>query len=79
MLEQSATAAVCGRLNSGWRRRWGGVTDGLILLGVLAVLFAIGVAWAGKRFGMRFSGRGFAIAVSGFAIAVLVLWVSQRH
>ena len=55
------------------------MTDGLILLGVLAVLFAIGVAWAGKRFGMRFSGRGFAIAVSGFAIAVLVLWVSQRH
>jgi hypothetical protein len=55
------------------------VTDGLILLGVLAVLFAIGVAWGGKRLGMRFSGRGFAIAVSGFAIAVLVLWGSQRH
>jgi hypothetical protein len=55
------------------------MTDGLILLGVLAVLFAIGVAWGGKRLGMRFSGRGFAKSVSGFAIAVLVLWVSQRH
>jgi hypothetical protein len=79
MLEQSATAAVCGRLIAVGRRRWGAVTDGLILLGVLAVLFAIGVAWGRKRLGMRFSGRGFAIAVSGFAIAVLVLWVSQRH
>ena len=55
------------------------MTDGLILLGALAVLFAIGVAWGRKRLGMRFSGPGFATAVSGFAIAVLVLWVSQRH
>jgi hypothetical protein len=55
------------------------VTDGLILLGVLAVLFAIGVTWGRKRLGIGLSGRGFAIAVSGFAIAVLILWVSQRH
>jgi hypothetical protein len=55
------------------------VTDGLILLGLLAALFAIGVAMGRRRLGMRFSGRGFAIAASGFAIAVLVLWVSQRH
>ncbi|HEX7996452.1 MAG TPA: hypothetical protein VF506_21240 [Streptosporangiaceae bacterium] len=55
------------------------MTDGLILLGVLAVLFAIVVARGRRRLGMRFSGRSFAVAVSGFAIAVLVLWVSQRH
>ena len=55
------------------------MTDGLILLGMLAVLFAVGVAWGRRRLGMRFSGRSFAMALSGFAIAVLVLWVSQRH
>lgn len=55
------------------------MTDGLILLGVLAVLFAIAVAGGRRRLGMRFSGRSFAIAVAGFAIAVLVLWVRQRH
>ena len=55
------------------------MTDGLILLGLLAALFAIAVAMGRRRLGMRFNGRGFAIAASGFAIAVLVLWVSQRH
>ena len=54
------------------------MTNGLILLGVLAVLFAIGVSMGRRRLGMRFSGRGFAIAASGFAIAALILWVSQR-
>ncbi|MDR2985718.1 MAG: hypothetical protein LBV34_12850 [Nocardiopsaceae bacterium] len=55
------------------------MTDGLILLGVLAVLFAIVMTKGRKRLGMGFSVRGFAVAVSGFAIAVLILWVSQRH
>ena len=54
------------------------MTDGLILLGVIALLFAIGVAKGRRRLGMGISGRGFAIAVSGFAIVVLILWVSQR-
>jgi hypothetical protein len=64
------------------RRLAGGggyVTDGLILLGVLAVLFAIGVARGRRRLGMGFTGRSFAITVSGFAIVVLIIWVSQRH
>lgn len=55
------------------------MTDGLILLGVLAVLFAIGVARGRKRLGMGVTGRGFAMAVCGFAIVVLVLWVAQRR
>jgi 1,4-dihydroxy-2-naphthoate octaprenyltransferase len=55
------------------------VTDGLILLGVLAVIFAIFVARGRKRLGMSFTGRSFAMAISGFAIVVLILWVAQRH
>jgi 1,4-dihydroxy-2-naphthoate octaprenyltransferase len=55
------------------------VTDGLILLGVLAVIFAIFVARGRKRLGMGFTGRSFAMAVCGFAIVVLILWVAQRH
>ena len=79
MLEQPAVAAVCGDVNGGWLEAVSYVTDGLILLGVLAVLFAIGVARGRRRLGMGFTGRGFAIAVSGFAIVVLIIWVSQRH
>jgi hypothetical protein len=55
------------------------VTDGLILLGVLAVLFAIGLSRGRKRLGMGPTGRGFAMAVCGFAILVLILWVAQRR
>jgi len=55
------------------------MTDGLILLGLLAVLFAFGVSRGRKRLGMGMSGRTFATAVAGFAIVVLILWVAQRH
>jgi hypothetical protein len=55
------------------------VTDGLILLGFLAVIFAIGVTTGRRRLGMGVSGRIFAVAVCGFAIAVLILWATQRR
>jgi 1,4-dihydroxy-2-naphthoate octaprenyltransferase len=54
------------------------VTDGLILLGLLAVIFAIAVTRGRRRLGMAVTGRIFAIAACGFAIAVLILWVTQR-
>jgi hypothetical protein len=55
------------------------VTDGLILLGFLALLFAILVARGRRRLGMGVSGRTFAVAACGFAIAVLILWATQRR
>ena len=55
------------------------MSDGLILLGVLAVLFAVGLSRGRRRLGMGVTGRGFAMAVAGFAIAVLIFWVAQRH
>jgi hypothetical protein len=61
------------------RVRWGSVTDGLILLGFLAVIFAIFVAKGRRGLGMGVSARIFAVTVCGFAIAVLILWATQRR
>jgi hypothetical protein len=55
------------------------VTDGLILLGFLALLFAILVVRGRRRLGIGVSGRTLVVAVCGFAIAVLILWVTQRR
>jgi hypothetical protein len=55
------------------------VTDGMILLGFLAILFAIGVARGRRRLGIGITGRAFATAVCSFAIVVLILWATQRH
>jgi hypothetical protein len=55
------------------------VTDGLILLGFLAVIFAIGVMKGRRRLGMGRSARIFAVAVCGFAIVVLILWAAQHR
>lgn len=57
----------------------GCMTNGLILLFALAVLFAFAVGRVRRRLGMAFTARIFAVTVSGFAIAVLVLWATQRH
>jgi hypothetical protein len=55
------------------------VTDGLILLGFLAVLFAILVVMGRRRLGAGVSGRTFAVAACGFAIVVLILWATQHR
>jgi len=55
------------------------VTDGLILLGFLAILFAIAVIRGRRRMGVGSTGRVFTIAACGFAIAVLILWATQRR
>ena len=54
------------------------MTNGLILLGLLAVSFAILVAKGRRRLGMGVSGRIFAVTICGFAIAVLILWATQH-
>ncbi|MDA8320694.1 MAG: hypothetical protein M0030_12930 [Actinomycetota bacterium] len=55
------------------------MTNGLILLFALAVLFAVGVGKIRRRTGRGMTARVFAMSVSGFAIVVLILWVSQRR
>jgi len=62
-------------LKPGWEAT---VTDGLILLGFLAILFAILVVRGRRRLGVGATGKTFAAAIAGFAIAVLILWATQR-
>jgi hypothetical protein len=55
------------------------MTNGVILLGLIAVIFAVIVVRVRRRFGMRENGKAFLTAVSAFAIAVLLLWATHRH
>jgi hypothetical protein len=55
------------------------VTNGLILLGFIGVIFAIVIARVRRQLGMSVTGRFLAITVSGFAIAVLVLWATTTR
>jgi len=64
------------RLPADWEAE---VIEGLILLGFLAILFAILVARGRRRLGMGVTGRVLAAAVAGFAIVVLILWATQRR
>lgn len=52
------------------------MTDGLILLGVIAFLIAIVTARVRKRLGMSVNGRFYAVTITGVAIAVLILWAT---
>ena len=53
-------------------------TNGLILLGVLAVIFAVLVTRGRRRLGMRAPVRFFFAAVAAFAIVVLIFLAQQR-
>jgi hypothetical protein len=55
------------------------VTDGLILLGFLAVLFAVFVGRGRRRIGMPMNSRVLRTLITGFVIVVLVLWVANTR
>jgi hypothetical protein len=55
------------------------VTDGLILLGFLAVLFAVFAGRARRRVGMPMNFRILTTMITGFVIVVLVLWVANTR
>jgi hypothetical protein len=55
------------------------VTNGLILLGFLAVLFAVVIGRTRRRIGMSMTGRVLATLITGFVIVVLVLWVASNR
>ncbi len=63
---------------AGKRRLEAPVTDGFILLGFLAIIFAVAVIRGRRRMGVGSTSRVFVMAAFGFAIAVLVLWATQR-
>ena len=55
------------------------MTDGLILLGFIAVVFAILVLRGRRWLGMGSTLKAFMTAVCGFAIVVLILWATHRR
>jgi hypothetical protein len=55
------------------------VTNGLILLGVIATGIALVVARVRRRLGMAVNGRYYAGAIAAIAIAILILWVTTRR
>jgi hypothetical protein len=55
------------------------MTQGLILLGFLAVLFAIFITRVRRRMGMGSSGRTLLAVTAGFVVLVLALWAASLH
>jgi hypothetical protein len=55
------------------------MTEGLILLGFLAVLVALFVVRTRRRLGLASTGKTWAVIIAVFVIFVLGLWASARH
>ncbi|HEY6278316.1 MAG TPA: hypothetical protein VIX86_18525 [Streptosporangiaceae bacterium] len=55
------------------------MTTGLILLGLIAVLVALGWARFRRRLGMSTSGRAWLTVVAVVVIGVLALWAYSTH
>jgi hypothetical protein len=51
---------------------------GLILLLLLAAIFAVLVSKGRKRLRLQMTGRTWIAAIIGFGLAVLVIYVAQR-
>jgi hypothetical protein len=51
---------------------------GLILLLLLAAIFAVLVSKGRKRLGLEITGRTWIAAIIGFALVVLVAYVAQQ-
>lgn len=56
-----------------------GMTNGLILLGFIAILIAVVVARVRRRIGVPVRTGFYGVAVAGIAIFVLILWATQNH
>jgi hypothetical protein len=75
----SALAGTSARTRIGRTSESGGtVTDGLIVLGLLAVLFAIFGGRIRRRAGMPVNSRIYIAMITGFVIVVLVLWAAKH-
>jgi hypothetical protein len=54
------------------------MTNGLILLAFVALVFALVMTRVRRRLGMAVTGRIMAMTMAGFAIVVLALWAATR-
>jgi len=55
------------------------VTNGLILLGFIAVVLALLVARVKRRIGMRVTVGTLTMTAAVIAIAILALWATNTH
>jgi hypothetical protein len=55
------------------------MSQGLILLGFLAIGFAVFASRVRRRMGMGSSGRVLIALVAGFAVVVLAMWAVSTH
>jgi hypothetical protein len=55
------------------------MTDGLVLLGFIAIVIAITIARVRRRAGFPVRTGFYTAAVAVIAIAVLLLWVTQNR
>jgi hypothetical protein len=55
------------------------LTDGLILLGFIAIVIAVVVARVRRRVGVPVQRGFYAAAVAGIAIIVLALWAASNR
>jgi hypothetical protein len=55
------------------------MTDGLILLGFIAVVIAVVTARVRRRVGFPVRPGFYGIAIAGIAIVVLIFWATQNH
>jgi hypothetical protein len=55
------------------------MTNGLILLGFIAILIAVVFARVRRRIGAPVRSGFYGVAVAGIAIFVLILWATQNH
>jgi hypothetical protein len=53
------------------------MTNGLILLVVIAAIIAYGVAKAGRRMGLATTTKGWIIVMTVFVLAMLALWADR--
>gem|GEM_PF-1088818 len=52
-------------------------SGGLVLLGLLALAFALLVVRLRRRFGLASTGRTWAVLIAAFVVLMLALWAAQ--
>jgi hypothetical protein len=55
------------------------MTNGLILLGFLAILVAFAATRVRRRMGMNVTGKTWAVIMAGFILIMLAVWVGSTQ
>ncbi len=55
------------------------MTQGFIVLGLLAAVVAFSATWLVRKMGLSVSSRMWLTVATGFALLVLIGWATSRH